>query len=149
MPDRTGPTPYEGTPSARRSNGGGTGAAADDAETAADNSLGLTDLDRRTVDRLVASAREAQVEQIELQFADVTGAVKTVAVPARRLAHVLLAGEWFDGSALEGLAREVESDMYLRPDPSTFSILGPVAGVPCGCEKFSTIRRLFLNRIRE
>ena len=66
-----------------------------------------------------------------MQFSDVTGAVKTVAVPARRLAHVLASGEWFDGSAVEGLAREVESDMYLRPDPSTFAILEPAAGVPC------------------
>jgi glutamine synthetase len=88
-------------------------------------------MDRRTIDRLVAAARDAHVEQIELQFADVTGAVKTVAVPARRLAHVLEAGEWFDGSAVEGLAREVESDMYLRPDPSTFAIVEPAAGVPC------------------
>ena len=29
--------------------------------------------------------------------------MKTVAVPARRLAHVLAAGEWFDGSAVEGV----------------------------------------------
>ena len=131
MPDRTGHTPYDGSPSTRRANGGGAGAAADDAGAREDGNGSLTDLARRTIDRLVAAARDARVEQIELQFADVTGAVKTVAVPARRLAHVLSAGEWFDGSALEGLAREVESDMYLRPDASTFSILGPVAGVPC------------------
>jgi glutamine synthetase len=131
MPDRTGPTPHRESPSARRSNGGGAGAAADGAGANEDGNGSLTDLDRRTVERLVAAAREARVEQIELQFADVTGAVKTVAVPARRLAHVLSAGEWFDGSAVEGLAREVESDMYLRPDPSTFSILAPAAGVPC------------------
>jgi glutamine synthetase len=131
MPDRTGPTPHEGTPSERRSNGGGMRAAADDAGQSEDVGGSLADMDRRTIDRLVAAARDAHVEQIELQFADVTGAVKTVAVPARRLAHVLEAGEWFDGSAVEGLAREVESDMYLRPDPSTFAIVEPAAGVPC------------------
>jgi glutamine synthetase len=106
-------------------------AAADDAGQSEDVGGSLADMDRRTIDRLVAAARDAHVEQIELQFADVTGAVKTVAVPARRLAHVLEAGEWFDGSAVEGLAREVESDMYLRPDPSTFAIVEPAAGVPC------------------
>ena len=131
MPDRTGPTPHEGTPSERRSNGGSMRAAADDAGQSEDVGGSLADMDRRTIDRLVAAARDAHVEQIELQFADVTGAVKTVAVPARRLAHVLEAGEWFDGSAVEGLAREVESDMYLRPDPSTFAIVEPAAGVPC------------------
>ena len=131
MPDKSGKKLFEGTPSARRANGGGPGAETDDEGLQQEGNGGMSDLDRRTVDRLVASAREAGVEQIELQFADVTGAVKTVAVPARRLAHVLAAGEWFDGSAVEGLAREVESDMYLRPAPSTFSILAPAAGVPC------------------
>ena len=89
-----------------------------------------SDVDRRAVERVLAGVREAGVQQVELQFADVTGAVKTVAVPARRIAAVLADGEWFDGSAIEGLAREVESDMYLRPDPTTFSIMEP-AGVPC------------------
>ena len=131
MPDRSLNRSYEGTPSARRANGAGTGAAAGDSDIDEADDGSLNDLDRRTLDRLVAAARDAGVQQIELQFADVTGAVKTVAVPARRLAHVLVAGEWFDGSAVEGLAREVESDMYLRPDPSTFSILEPAAGVPC------------------
>jgi glutamine synthetase len=89
-----------------------------------------SDVDRRAVERVLAGVREAGVQQVELQFADVTGAVKTVAVPARRIAAVLADGEWFDGSAIEGLAREVESDMYLRPDPTTFAIMEP-AGVPC------------------
>jgi glutamine synthetase len=90
-----------------------------------------SDVERRAVERVLAGVRESGVQQVELQFADVTGAVKTVAVPARRIAAVLAEGEWFDGSALEGLAREVESDMFLRPDPSTFSIIEP-SGVPCG-----------------
>ena len=89
-----------------------------------------SELNRRAAERVLAGIKEAGVAQVELQFADVTGAVKTVAVPARRIAAVLADGEWFDGSAIEGLAREVESDMYLRPDPSTFSIMEP-SGVPC------------------
>jgi glutamine synthetase len=32
-------------------------------------------------------------------------------------------GKWFDGSAIEGFARIAESDMYLFPDLSTFSVL--------------------------
>jgi glutamine synthetase len=40
-------------------------------------------------------------------------------------------GEWFDGSAIEGVAREVESDMYLRPDPDTFALIDPSASVVC------------------
>jgi glutamine synthetase len=88
------------------------------------------EVDRHAIDRILAGIRDAGVQQVELQFSDVTGAVKTVAIPARRIQAVLAEGEWFDGSAIEGLAREVESDMYLRPDPSTFAIMEP-AGVPC------------------
>jgi glutamine synthetase len=124
MPHRTGHEPIEGTPPGPRRRGAEPGAApAEAAESARDT-------DRRAVERVLAGIRDAGVQQVELQFADVTGAVKTVAVPARRIQAVLTDGEWFDGSAIEGLAREVESDMYLRPDPTTFAIIEP-AGVPC------------------
>lgn len=125
MPHKTGHMPADGPGSApeRRSSNGGAAASAG-------SSASSNDMDRRAIERVLSGVREAGVQQIELQFADVTGAVKTVAVPARRIAAVLADGEWFDGSAIEGLAREVESDMYLRPDPSTFSIMEP-AGVPC------------------
>jgi glutamine synthetase len=134
MPDRTGNTPHEESPSARRANGGhggGSGAGIGAGAGATDDPGSALELARRAAERVIAAAREAGVAQVELQFTDVTGAVKSVAVPARRLAHVLDAGEWFDGSALEGLAREVESDMYLQPDPTTFSILEPAGQVPC------------------
>jgi glutamine synthetase len=124
MPHRTGHEPIEGTPPGSRRRGAEPGPApAEAAESARDT-------DRRAVERVLAGIRDAGVQQVELQFADVTGAVKTVAVPARRIQAVLTDGEWFDGSAIEGLAREVESDMYLRPDPTTFAIIEP-AGVPC------------------
>lgn len=73
-------------------------------------------------DITIARCINAGVTQVELQFADVTGTLKSVFVPMRRLGEVLQGGEWFDGSSLEGSAREVESDMYLRPDPSTLNL---------------------------
>jgi glutamine synthetase len=130
MPHQTGRTPAEGPSSGSHRPGSNGGPAASDDAAAASASASANDLDRRAIERVLSGVREAGVQQIELQFADVTGAVKTVAVPARRIAAVLADGEWFDGSAIEGLAREVESDMYLRPDPTTFSIMEP-AGVPC------------------
>ena len=123
MPDKSGRTP-NGDVAPRHESGDSSPAAS------TGRAASSTDVDRRAVERVLAAVREAGVQQIELQFADVTGAVKTVAVPARRIAAVLADGEWFDGSAIEGLAREVESDMYLRPDPTTFSIMEP-SGVPC------------------
>ena len=125
MPHKTGRTRTDGPGSDARREVAAPGRPADDGSTGPSS-----DMDRRAVERVLSGVKEAGVQQVELQFADVTGAVKTVAVPARRIAAVLADGEWFDGSAIEGLAREVESDMYLRPDPTTFSVMEP-AGVPC------------------
>ena len=72
---------------------------------------------------LLAKIGEAEVELIYLQFTDVSGALKLVTIPASRLAACLESGVWFDGSAVEGIARVAESDLYLRPDPSTYALL--------------------------
>jgi glutamine synthetase len=71
---------------------------------------------------VLARVEEAQVAYIDLQFTDVTGIIKTLQIPASQLATTFAEGIWFDGSAIEGFARVAESDMYLRPDPTTFAI---------------------------
>ncbi len=63
------------------------------------------------------------VRFINLEFTDVVGMAKCVTIPVEQLAASLKSGRWFDGSALESIARVAESDMYLFPDLSTFSIL--------------------------
>jgi len=60
---------------------------------------------------------------IYLQFSDLLGKVKNIVVYADKLDSVLEDGVWFDGSSVEGFARIAESDMLLRPDPSTFAVL--------------------------
>jgi glutamine synthetase len=70
-----------------------------------------------------------QIEFVELQFTDIPGTLKTVTVPAARLDACFERGLWFDGSAVEGLARVVESDLYLRPDAATFQVV-PWAALP-------------------
>ena len=57
--------------------------------------------------------------RLQLQFVDLFGTVNCVNVPASRFAEVCERGAWFDGSAIEGFARVLESDMYLVPDPAT------------------------------
>jgi glutamine synthetase len=74
-------------------------------------------------DQLLVRVQEAEVTYLDLQFTDVTGIIKTVQIPVRQLESALAQGVWFDGSAIEGFARVAESDMYLRPDPTTFAIL--------------------------
>lgn len=72
-----------------------------------------------TIERLEADG----VEFVQLQFTDIPGTIKSVTIPAARLPAILDRGLWFDGSSVEGLARVVESDLYLRPDAATLAIL--------------------------
>ncbi|KAF5048157.1 Glutamine synthetase [anaerobic digester metagenome] len=63
------------------------------------------------------------VRFIRLQFSDIQGLPKNVAIPAAQAEKALTEGIWFDGSSIEGFCRIEESDMLLKPDPSTYSIL--------------------------
>jgi glutamine synthetase len=76
-----------------------------------------------SIDQLLETIRDKNVEFLRLQFTDIQGLVKSVSIPATRLGKALDSGTAFDGSSIEGFARIQESDMVLRPDISTFSIL--------------------------
>lgn len=65
---------------------------------------------------------EEDVEFIRLQFADMFGMIKNVAITSGQLAKALDNRCMFDGSAIEGFVRVEESDMYLYPDLDTFEI---------------------------
>ena len=69
---------------------------------------------------------------ISLQFTDVTGAVKSVDIPRKRLPTALQDGVWFDGSSVEGFARIQESDMLLRLDPDTYAVASSIPRNPPG-----------------
>jgi glutamine synthetase len=73
--------------------------------------------------KLLAQVKADGVKFISLQFTDVTGAVKSVDIPAHRLETALEEGIWFDGSSVEGFARIQESDMRLVIDRNTYSVL--------------------------
>lgn len=72
---------------------------------------------------LLAKVKEDGVRAVNLQFTDLGGMVKSVTIPAHALEDSLEKGTWFDGSSIEGFARIHESDMLLRPDPTTYQIL--------------------------
>ena len=63
-----------------------------------------------------------EITFLRLQFVDVNGIVKSMAVPAKSLETALTEGIGFDGSSIEGFSRISESDMNLKPDPDTFSV---------------------------
>ena len=62
------------------------------------------------------------VEFIRLQFTDIFGTLKNVAVTTSQLERVLNNEIMFDGASIEGFARVEQSDMFLRPDLDTFAI---------------------------
>ncbi|MBO8128797.1 MAG: type I glutamate--ammonia ligase [Peptococcaceae bacterium] len=82
-------------------------------------------------------AKEHGVKFIRLQFTDIFGILKNVAITVEQLDKALNNELMFDGSSIEGFVRIEESDMYLRPDPNTFVIFpwankeGAVARLIC------------------
>jgi glutamine synthetase len=72
---------------------------------------------------VLRTIEERDVRFIRLWFTDVLGTLKSVAIAPAELAGAFDEGIGFDGSAIEGFARQFESDMLAKPDPATFSIL--------------------------
>ncbi|MFP9191327.1 type I glutamate--ammonia ligase [Natronosalvus vescus] len=79
----------------------------------------LTSTEQAVLDEIEAK----DVDFLRLQFTDILGVVKNVAVPARQAEKAFTEGIYFDGSSIEGFVRIQESDMRLVPDPDTFAIL--------------------------
>src|SRR6266567_3933184 len=79
--------------------------------------------DQDVKDRILATIEAEHVRFVNLEFTDVVGMAKCVTIPVEQFPDCLTHGKWFDGSAIEGFARIVESDMYLFPDLETFAIL--------------------------
>lgn len=76
---------------------------------------------KRTAEDVIRLAKENNVAFVRLQFTDILGIVKNVAIPVRQLEKALNNEMMFDGSSIEGFTRIEESDMNLRPDPDTWA----------------------------
>ncbi len=72
---------------------------------------------------MLATIEAEHVRFINLEFTDVVGMAKCVTIPVEQFPDSITQGKWFDGSSIEAFARVAESDMYLYPDLTTFSIL--------------------------
>lgn len=94
-------------------------------------------MSRYTKQDIVRMVEEEDVEFIRLQFTDMFGTLKNVAITKSQLKKALNNQCMFDGSSIEGFVRIEESDMYLHPDLDTFAIFpwrpqqGKVARVIC------------------
>lgn len=75
-----------------------------------------------TAEDILKMTKEYNIKFIRLQFTDMFGILKNVAITSRQLEKALAGELMFDGSSIEGYVRIEESDMYLHPDPATFVI---------------------------
>src|SRR6056297_1483696 len=113
---------------------------------------------------VLKKADELNVKFVRLQFVDILGIIKNVAITIDQLETALNGEIMFDGSSIEGFTRIHESDMYLKPDYDTFAIFpwhkeeGSIARLMCdiytpdgepfiGCPR-STLKKV-INEAKE
>ena len=86
---------------------------------------------------ILKRVEDEDVRFIRLQFTDMLGQMRNMAITVDRLEEALENRCVFDGSAIDGFANIEESDLYLHPDPTTFAIFpwrphnGKVARLIC------------------
>ena len=92
---------------------------------------------RYTKEEILRLVREEDIQFIRMQFTDIFGQMKNVAITASQIEKALDNQIMMDGSSIEGFVRIEESDQYLWPDLDTFAILpwrpqyGKVARLIC------------------
>lgn len=90
-----------------------------------------------TKEDILRIVSDEDIRFIRLQFTDIFGACKNVAITKTQLDKALDNKCMFDGSSIEGFVRIEESDMYLYPDYDTFMVYpwnethGKVARIIC------------------
>ncbi len=94
-------------------------------------------MSKNTKQDIMRMVEEDDIEFIRLQFTDIFGTLKNVAITSSQLERALDNKCMFDGSSIEGFVRIDESDMYLYPDLDTFEVFpwrpqqGKVARLIC------------------
>ncbi len=110
-----------------------------------------------TKEDILRLAEEDDVEFIRMQFTDIFGQLKNVAITRPQLEKAVNNRIEIDGSSIAGFARQYESDQLLYPDLDTYSLLpwrpqhGKVARLICDVhsvngEPFEGDPRLVLKR---
>ncbi len=90
-----------------------------------------------TREDIIRMVEEEGIDFIRMQFTDIFGQSKNVAIPASQITKAVNNQISIDGSSIEGFTRIHESDQYLHPDLDSFTILswyeskGKVARLIC------------------
>ena len=72
---------------------------------------------------VLEKAREERVKFLRLQFTDIFGALKNIAVTSEDLEQAMAGRTAFDSAVVDGMVGNREQDIILLPDPSTFLVL--------------------------
>jgi glutamine synthetase len=75
------------------------------------------------VKKVLEQAEKDEAKFITLQFTDLLGVIKEIIIPVQELEDASRDGVWFDGSSVEGFARIQESDLFLKPDMTTYAVV--------------------------
>ncbi|MEM3403230.1 MAG: glutamine synthetase family protein [Nitrososphaeria archaeon] len=78
---------------------------------------------KANVTKVVDTIRENEIKFVKLQFTDLNGIIKSLAVHSKNVESIFENGQSFDGSSITGFRSIEESDMVLYPDPTTFAII--------------------------
>ena len=94
-------------------------------------------MSKYTKEEIIRLVAEEDIQFIRMQFTDIFGQLKNVAITASQIEKALNNQIMLDGSSIEGFVRIQESDQYLWPDLDSFTILpwrpqfGKVARLIC------------------
>ena len=80
-------------------------------------------MSRYSKEDIIRMVHEQDLEFIRMQFTDIFGQLKNVAITASQIEKAVDNQIMIDGSSIEGFVRIEESDQYLRPDLDSFAIL--------------------------
>jgi glutamine synthetase len=78
---------------------------------------------KKNVLDVVKQIQEQDIKFVRLQFTDINGMIKNLAVNSKNIETIFENGQSFDGSSITGYRPIEESDMVLYPDPTTFAVL--------------------------
>ncbi|MDD3164668.1 MAG: glutamine synthetase beta-grasp domain-containing protein, partial [Oscillospiraceae bacterium] len=73
-----------------------------------------------TKEDIIRMVQEEDIQFIRMQFTDVFGMMKNVAITASQIEKAVNNQIMIDGSSIEGFVRIEESDQYLHPDLDSF-----------------------------
>ncbi len=94
-------------------------------------------MSRYSKEDIIRMVREDDVEFIRMQFTDIFGQLKNVAITSSQIEKAVNNQIMIDGSSIEGFVRIQESDQYLHPDLDSYTLLpwrpqhGKVARLIC------------------